>query len=58
MRVANLPVDQLRESVRPEYRPYIDQFDMSSLLIVPLYRRIDDDQVLGLKPGSAVFGGR
>lgn len=36
MRVANLPVDQLRESVRPEYRPYIDQFDTSSLLIVPL----------------------
>ena len=36
VRVANLPIDQLRESVRPEYRPYIDQFDTSSLLIVPL----------------------
>jgi signal transduction histidine kinase len=39
MLVPELPVEQSRAQIKPEYRTYLDRFGMASLLIVPLRAR-------------------
>ena len=44
VRISGIPMDQMKASVEPRYRPYVEQFDTSSVLIVPL---MDSGTVIG-----------
>jgi signal transduction histidine kinase len=54
--VPELPLEQIRAQVKPEYRPYLDRFGMASVLIVPVRARGRILGTLGLsrdRPGNA-----